>query len=437
MKTEWIKFTNSYVRSRSAAKFGVFFIFAGTTLLLPAQAQGAMASDVKVICANTAGEQRTFITGWDNSNSFFQGKGQISRLYCEGGFAGAGLYRTFLMNNLQDASLDYYNGIAPVVVPPVVDSPTVIVAPNPETTTVVVPDTQTPTVDSPTVILVPETPTLVTDSPTVISAPPVVDTPTLVVPVETSTSISEPTPTPQPVPSIQEPSPTPEPIAPAPVVVEPTPVVVPQEPAPQPPAPEPTPPVAPEPAPVEPPAPIEPPPAPVEPAPEPPVPVDPAPTPEEPAPIPVEPPPAPEEPAPIPVEPAPTPVEPPVEPPVVDPVPAPPIEEPSLLSPDPVSILDVDVATLPPDTPVELENGVILTAEVVVALQLLENPAELLSAIFTDPTQVFTALSNIGADMSPEVREKSEKVVISAIIAGGIATQAASLAASSTYRRKP
>jgi hypothetical protein len=105
--------------------------------------------------------------------------------------------------------------------------------------------------------------------------------------------------------------------------------------------------------------------------------------------------------------------------------------------PAPVSVLNVDVATLPPETPVELENGVILTAQVVVALQLLENPAELLGAIFTDPGQALMALGNIGADMSPEVREQSEKVVISAIIAGGIATQAASLAAASTYRRNP
>jgi hypothetical protein len=97
----------------------------------------------------------------------------------------------------------------------------------------------------------------------------------------------------------------------------------------------------------------------------------------------------------------------------------------------------VNVETLPPETPVELENGVILTAEVVVALQLLENPAELLGAIFSDPGQALTALGNIGADMSPEVREKSEKVVISAIIAGGIATQAAAIAGASTYRRNP
>ena len=99
---------------------------------------------------------------------------------------------------------------------------------------------------------------------------------------------------------------------------------------------------------------------------------------------------------------------------------------------------DTDLSELDPETPVQLENGVVLTAEVVVALQLLENPAELLSAIFTDPSQAVTALLNIGADMSPEVREDSEKIVLSAIIASGIATQAAASAAvSASYRRKP
>ena len=99
---------------------------------------------------------------------------------------------------------------------------------------------------------------------------------------------------------------------------------------------------------------------------------------------------------------------------------------------------DTDLSELDPETPVQLENGVVLTAEVVVALQLLENPAELLSAIFTDPSQAVTAVLNIGADMSPEVREESEKIVLSAVIASGIATQAAaSAAATASYRRKP
>jgi hypothetical protein len=91
-----------------------------------------------------------------------------------------------------------------------------------------------------------------------------------------------------------------------------------------------------------------------------------------------------------------------------------------------------DLESLAPDTPVQLDNGVILTAEVVVALQVLENPAELLAELFTDPAQVFTALSNIGADMSPESRQESQDAVVSAVIIGSIASQAAA----ATYRRK-
>jgi hypothetical protein len=103
-----------------------------------------------------------------------------------------------------------------------------------------------------------------------------------------------------------------------------------------------------------------------------------------------------------------------------------------------VQVDEVDLKTLDPETPVQLENGVVLEAGVIVALQLLENPAELLSEIFTNPAEVLTALSNIGADMSPEVREESKKVVISAVIAGNIATQAAASAgAVAALRRKP
>jgi hypothetical protein len=122
-------------------------------------------------------------------------------------------------------------------------------------------------------------------------------------------------------------------------------------------------------------------------------------------------------------------------PPVVE---EPPSVEESPIEPEVIQVDEVDLKTLDPETPVQLENGVVLEAGVVVALQLLENPAQLLSEIFTNPAEVLTALSNIGADMSPEVREDSEKVVISAVIAGNIATQAAASAgAVAAMRRKP
>lgn len=204
-------------------------------------------------------------------------------------------------------------------------------------------------------------------------------------------------------------SPTPEPevvpVEPEPVVPEPEPVPVPE---PQPlPQPEPMP--QPEPQPVEEPEPVEPEPVPL-PTPEPTEP-DPEPLPEEEEPVVVE---TEEESSPI-------------ETPIVEP-----IEE------ETIQASEVDLETLAPDTPVELANGVVVTAAVAMDIALLQDPGELLATIFTDPLAALAALSNVGADLPEEVREEAEKVVISAIIAGGIATQAAaSAAAGATYRRKP
>jgi hypothetical protein len=88
---------------------------------------------------------------------------------------------------------------------------------------------------------------------------------------------------------------------------------------------------------------------------------------------------------------------------------------------------------LPPETPVEVrtdENGnlVIINAEVAAALVLLENPAELLGALFDNPGQVLTALGNIGADMSPAEREEATKMVIATVVATGAALNAIGLA---------
>jgi hypothetical protein len=119
-----------------------------------------------------------------------------------------------------------------------------------------------------------------------------------------------------------------------------------------------------------------------------------------------------EEEAPVPVE------EPPVEaeePPAEEE--APPVEE-------VVQADEVELETLAPETPVQLDNGVVLEAGTVVALQLLENPAELISAIFDNPAEVLTAISNIGADMSEEERTASENTIIASVIAGQAAINA-------------
>jgi hypothetical protein len=111
---------------------------------------------------------------------------------------------------------------------------------------------------------------------------------------------------------------------------------------------------------------------------------------------------------------------------------------------DAIQAAGLTYSDLPPATPVEVredENGneVVITAEVAAALVVLENPAELLNAIFTDPAQALLAITSIGADMSPEERAESEKTVVAAVIVGQIAAQAAVTAASAaaTYRRNP
>jgi hypothetical protein len=90
---------------------------------------------------------------------------------------------------------------------------------------------------------------------------------------------------------------------------------------------------------------------------------------------------------------------------------------------------------LPEATPVEVrqdENGnsVIIVAEVAAALQVLESPAEFISAVFDDPSQALMAVLNIGADMSDEEREGAEEMIVSAIIASNAAINAVSVAGS-------
>jgi hypothetical protein len=98
---------------------------------------------------------------------------------------------------------------------------------------------------------------------------------------------------------------------------------------------------------------------------------------------------------------------------------------------------------LPPATPVEVredENGneVVITAEVAAALVVLESPSEMLSAIFNDPGQALLAIASIGADMSDEEREESEKIIVASVIAGQAAINAAGMAgAAAAYRRNP
>lgn len=462
MNNALTKSTYSFARKISNLTAVVLVVIATSLFALPfANAEQAGAN---VFCSDGTNQQ-SFQIGWDNSNQFFADRGYIPRLYCEGGYAPNG-YRTYVSDDLANQSLGFYNGTLPEPTPSVEPSP------SPEPTPTQSPEPSPEPTPTPTVEPTPQ------PSPEPSASAPVEPTPT---PSETATATVEPSPSPS-----SEPSPESTP--------EPQPQQTPQpEPSPQPsPSPVPEPVREPEPPtaeqiaaaqaaeqarveaaiaaaklaeeirvaeekakaeeqtrleaeikaaleaaanedgdipvlivaepevtlPVPPTEPVEPPVEPLEPTPE----VEPEPEPEV-----VEPTPQPEptpEPEPVPV----VPVQP--EPPVVEPKPT---------TPEPIVLTeDTNLEELPADFPILLENGVVLTAEVVIAIQLLENPAELLATMFTDPAQALTALSNIGADMSPEVREDSEKVVLSAIIAGGIATQAAASAAvTATYRRKP
>jgi hypothetical protein len=427
------KFTSFFAR-KTSRKLSVLLLVFGTSFFYLSTANAVSTGQVTITCANPEGVAQTFNVGWNNEDQFFQNKGDIAKLFCEGGFAGA--FNTFVSTSVTDMSLRFYAGAVPVESPTVVVEPTPEPSPSPtpepspspspsETSTVVntPSETETAPVAETTTVVSPTPPATdtstpvsqTTDSVTVTQDTPtaLVETPTV---VDTSTATSQPPVAPEPTPIV----------APEPPVIRPEPVVVPDppapapEPAPQPePVPEPAPEAAPEPVPVEDPSP--------EPAPEP----DPIPEPE-PLPDPI-PEPAPEPEPEVAPEPAPEPEL------IPELAPEPPIVEPVDTTPETVVLTaETDLRSLAPDTPVELENGVILTAEVVVALQLLEDPIALLGEIFSNPAEVFTALSNIGADMSPEVREDSEKVVLSAIIAGNIATQAAATAAGvAAYRRKP
>ena len=400
---------------RYLATIMVFLAAMAFPLFLSSSAY-AIQAWTSVICQKADGTTNTFQIGWDNSNQFFDGKGYIPRLFCEGGYAQG--FELYVSDDLADSSLGYFNGVVPNPVQvPVQSEPTPTETP--------VPDTATPTPTNP--------------SPSDQPSPSPEPTPT-------ASATPEPSAVPSPSPS---PSPSSEP-TPEPTQSESQTAVVPDSltaasetqtsptetstnqvetpPAP-PPVVEPQPIVPPQPV-VEAPKPPEPQPETPEPEPEP----EPTPTTDEPlieeptvAEPPLEEPPL-EEPSveeplvnePLVEEPKDVPVEEPEAVPVAEPEsPA----EPPVIQQVVTLTSETNLEALAPDTPVQLENGVILTAEVVVALQVLENPAELLGELLTDPGKVLLALASVGSDMTPEDRDKSQKAVVSAVIATSLATQ--------------
>ena len=103
------------------------------------------------------------------------------------------------------------------------------------------------------------------------------------------------------------------------------------------------------------------------------------------------------------------------------------LEEGESISAEQLAVLGIDYSELPPDTPVQLENGVIITAEVADALEIFEDASELLSAVFTDPSKALTAIANVGADLPPAVREQAQEVVVASVIVTQVISSTASL----------
>ena len=175
-------------------------------MLLSPSSAFAESAMTTITCATPNGQQRDFQVGWDNSNQFFADRGEIPRLYCEGGYAGA--YTIYVSDLLAlDDPRRYFNGVLPTPTPSPEPVPSVVPSLNPEPTPVPTP--------------------VVTQDPAPLDTPAPEPSPII-----EATQAPEPTPepTPSPEPSVTptpEPTPTPTPsvseVAPVPVV-EPTPI---------------------------------------------------------------------------------------------------------------------------------------------------------------------------------------------------------------------
>ena len=170
----------------------------------PAYAEQALA---QVTCGRNDGTERTFSIGWDNANQFFNGRGDIARLYCEGGFSNG--YPIYVRDNLPaDSPLRWFNGVAPVLEPSPEPVPSIEPSLNPEPTPTPEPiQTATPTpepIPSPTPEPTPEATQTPEPTPEVTASPEPSVTPTLEPSPTPTPSVSEVAPEP-----VAEPTPTP------------------------------------------------------------------------------------------------------------------------------------------------------------------------------------------------------------------------------------
>ena len=106
------------------------------------------------------------------------------------------------------------------------------------------------------------------------------------------------------------------------------------------------------------------------------------------------------------------------------------------LTKEQVADAGINLADLPPDTPVEVrtsESGqeIVITAEVAANVELVTDVGALLEAVFTDPGAAVAAIGSIGADMTVEEREEATEMVVATVVATGAAINAATTAATS------
>jgi hypothetical protein len=191
-------------------KTAIIALIIGALMLMQPLPAFAAAAFTSITCADPEGNQVTREVGWDNSNIYFNGKGDIPRLYCVGGHAG--IYTTYISDTLEpDSPLRYFNGIIPTPTqeptptPEPTPEPTPSASPEPSLEPTIEPSPSQEPLPSPT----PEPPT---PTPTVTQDPIVEPSPTVESP---GTPNPEPTPEPQTQAPVLEPTlePTPEPIA--------------------------------------------------------------------------------------------------------------------------------------------------------------------------------------------------------------------------------
>jgi hypothetical protein len=198
----------------------------GLTMLLHTPNAFAEQALTEVVCADPDGNQVTRSIGWDNENQFFEGRGYIPRLYCEGGYAGP--YTTYISDTLPaDSALGWFAGIVPTPEP--TPEPSVTIEPSSEPTPLPTPEPSIEPLPTPTPELTPEPTPMPTETPSPVETPTPIE-PSLA-PVEPTEPPTEPKPTQTPEP---EPTPQPEPPALAPeppVEVSPAPSLAPEPPA--------------------------------------------------------------------------------------------------------------------------------------------------------------------------------------------------------------